>query len=46
MEIKATAGAYAGERPFGRAANLPSTARANRLTPTWGRAIGAAAKRG
>ena len=25
MEIEATAGAYAGERPFGRAANLPST---------------------
>jgi excinuclease ABC subunit B len=24
-EIEATAGAYAGERPFGRAANLPST---------------------
>ena len=25
MDIEATAGAYAGERPFGRAANLPST---------------------
>src|ERR1700722_2549959 len=25
MEIEATAGSYAGERPFGRAANLPST---------------------
>ena len=24
-EIEAEAGAYAGERPFGRAANLPST---------------------
>ena len=25
MDIEATAGSYAGERPFGRAANLPST---------------------
>jgi excinuclease ABC subunit B len=25
MEIEATVGSYAGERPFGRAANLPST---------------------
>jgi hypothetical protein len=25
MDIEATAGAYSGERPFGRAANLPST---------------------
>ena len=25
MDIEATAGAYAGDRPFGRAANLPST---------------------
>ncbi len=25
MYIEATAGAYSGDRPFGRAANLPST---------------------
>jgi excinuclease ABC subunit B len=25
MDVEATAGSYAGERPFGRAANLPST---------------------
>jgi hypothetical protein len=26
MDIEATAGSYAGERPFGRAANLPQPA--------------------
>jgi hypothetical protein len=26
MDIEAMAGAYAGERPFGRVANLPRTA--------------------
>ena len=45
-DIEAAGGGYKGERPFGRAANMPSTARASRPTKTWARTTGAAAGRG
>ena len=46
MDIEATAGSYAGERPFGRAANLPSTRPRKPTDADMGRTIGAVVKRG
>ena len=44
--IEDRAGAYAGRRKYGSAANLPAKpARASRPTPRWARTISAAAKR-
>jgi excinuclease ABC subunit B len=44
MDIEATAGAYAGERPFGRAANLPSTRPRKPTDADMGRRRGGAAQ--
>ena len=46
MDIEATTGAYAGERPLGRAADLPSTRPRKPTDPTWGPTVRAGGKRG
>jgi hypothetical protein len=45
-ETDSLGGGYAGERPFGRVANMPARRARKRPTRTWGRTTGAAAGRG
>ncbi len=45
-EVEDAGGGYAGAKKYGRAANVPRTARTSRRTTRWGRTILGAARRG